>query len=186
MKRLTFTLVMFLLIGAIGCEKQTSEPAPVNPEPEQPTPTPDPEPEPGQPDPVPYPVPDATYEFKDYIAASVYSMETNGLRNDYVSFFNEVTSEALYIDFYASLDNGYLPSGTYILGDGSVNTCAQEYTYLALIPNGDLQRFVEGKATVNADAEHDSGYVWYHITAYFTLPNGETVSLDYEGQLIEK
>ena len=184
MKRLTFTLVMFLLIGAIGCEKQTSEPAPVNPEPEQPTPTPDPEP--GQPDPVPYPVPAATYEFKDYITASVYSMETNGLRNDYVSFFNEVTSEALYIDFYAPLDNGYLPSGTYILGDGSVNTCAQEYTYLALIPDGDLQRFVEGKATVNADAEHNSGYVWYHITAYFTLPNGETVSLDYEGQLIEK
>jgi hypothetical protein len=131
-------------------------------------------------------VADATYMLGDNISASAYVLQTNGLRNDYVSFFNEVTSEALYIDFYASLDNGYLPSGTYILGDGSVNTCAQEYTYLALIPNGDLQRFVEGKATVNADAEHDSGYVWYHITAYFTLPNGETVSLDYEGQLIEK
>lgn len=191
MKRLTFTLLTLLLIGAISCEEPTPAPVPEEPEQEEPTPDPTPEPEPEpeptpDPDPVPYPVPEATYAFSENLAASIYTLETNGLRNDYMCFYNVITDEALYIDFYAPIDSDHLPSGTYLLGDGSAKTCAADYTYLALVPDGDLQRFSEGRATVIADTEHSSGYVWYHITAYFTLPDGLTVSLDYEGQPQQK
>ncbi len=138
------------------------------------------------PKPEPKPLPEATYEFKHGITATAFTLTTNGLRNDYISFYEESTSRTLFIDFYAPIDSPHLPSGEYPLGDGSVMTCAAEYTYLTLYVNGDLLRFSEGGATVEVDAEHESGFPWYHITAYFTMPNGETVSLDYEGQIAQE
>lgn len=185
MRRLFSTLCLLALLGLVGCEEPT--PAPTNPndsEQEQnpsdnPGENPDPEPEP---EPEPEPLPEATYELTENIHATIITLETNGLRNDYLSFYDNQTQYSLFIDFYNELGNDHLLSGVYPLGDGSAGTCAQEYTYFSLYTDSDLWRFVDGKATVVADTEHESGFTWYTISAYFTLPSGETVSLWYEGQ----
>ena len=110
-------------------------------------------------------------------------LETNGLRNDYLSIYEEASGRSLFIDFYSPLGGEYLASGEYPLGDGSSMTCAQEYTYLTLVNDGDLLRFSEGVARVTVDAEHESGYPWYTIDAYFVMESGESVLLDYDGQI---
>ena len=186
MKKSLFLVCTLLLMGLVACEEPNSAPNNDNQngtEQEDPTPEPEPEPEP-EPIPEPEPLPEATYEFLEGISTSVYTLETNGLSNFYISFSKDTSSETLFIDFYAPAGSSYLPTGVYPLGDGSSMTCAQEYTYLTLYLDGDLLRFSDGKVTVIADPEHESGYPWYRIVALFTLLNGETVSLDYNGQLI--
>ena len=150
---------------------------------EDPNQDPNEEPEP-LPEPKPYP--QGTYHFSEGISASIYTLETNGLRNDYLSFYDEATGDTLFIDFYSELSNENMAMGEYLLGDGSAMTCAQEYTYLKYSWSDDLYRFEEGSAYVVVDVEHESGYPWYHITGYFSMANGESVSLDYEGQIIAK
>lgn len=176
MKKSLFLVCTLLLMGLVACEEPNSAPNNDNQNgTEQEDPTPEPEPE---------PLPEATYEFLEGISTSVYTLETNGLSNFYISFSKDTSSETLFIDFYAPAGSSYLPTGVYPLGDGSSMTCAQEYTYLSEYIDSDLMRFSDGKVTVIADPEHESGYPWYRIVALFTLLNGETVSLDYNGQLI--
>lgn len=189
MKKSLFLVCTLLLMGLVACEEPTTTPNdnPDNTEQENPTPDPEPEPEPEpEPDPIPEPepLPEATYEFLEGLSASVYLLETNGLSNFYISFSKQDSSETLYIDFYAPAGSAYLPTGVYPLGDGSSMTCAQEYTYLSEYIDSDLLRFSDGKVTVIADPEHESGYPWYRIVALFTMPDGNTVSLDYNGQLL--
>ena len=183
MRRLFSTLCLLALLGLVGCEEPT--PAPTNPndsEQEQnPSDNPGENPEP-EPEPEPEPLPEATYELTENIHAGIITLETNGLRNDYLSFYDNQTQYSLFIDFYNEPGNDHLLSGVYPIGDGSAGTCAQEYTYFSLYINSDLWRFDDGKATVTADTEHESGFTWYTISAYFTMPSGETVSLWYEGQ----
>lgn len=152
---------------------------------EKPTPEPEPDPEP---DPLPEPkqYPEGTYHFSDGVSATVYTLETNGLRNDYMSFLDNATGHTLYIDLYSELSNENVAIGEYVLGDGSAMTCDQSYTYLVYSWSDELYRFEEGSAFVVVDVEHESGYPWYQITGYFLLSNGESVSLDFEGQVIEK
>lgn len=184
MNRLLCLAALVAAILFVSCgDKEVTPDIPDNPV-DNPVDNPQPEPEP-QPEPAPD-YPEGTYHFSDSLSASVYTMETNGLRNDYLSFYDAVTGNTLYIDCYCDLSNDHVASGLYNLGDGSVMTCCQDYTYLLFSGSEDLHRFVEGSAYVEADSEHESGYVWYHITAYFTLADGESVSLDYEGQLAVK
>lgn len=154
---------------------------------EKPTPKPEPDPEP-KPEPLPEPkqYPEGTYHFSDGVSATVYTLETNGLRNDYMSFLDNATGHTLYIDLYSELSNENVAMGEYMLGDGSAMTCDQSYTYLVYSWSDELYRFEEGSAFVVVDVEHESGYPWYQITGYFLLSNGESVSLDFEGQVIEK
>lgn len=154
---------------------------------EKPTPEPEPEPEP-DPEPLPEPkqYPEGTYHFSDGVSATVYTLETNGLRNDYMSFLDNATGHTLYIDLYSDLSNENVAIGEYMLGDGSAMTCDQSYTYLVYTWSDELYRFEEGSAFVVVDVEHESGYPWYQITGYFLLSNGESVSLDFEGQVIVK
>lgn len=126
-------------------------------------------------------VAEATYMLGDNITASTYVLETNGLRNDYVSFYDASTGYTLFIDFYSPIDGAYLPSGEYPLGDGSSMTSAQEYTYLTLYTDGDLLRFVDGKATVVAHYDAVTNVTTHSVTAYYTMESGETVSLQYGG-----
>lgn len=191
MKKSLFLVCTLLLMGLVACEEPTTTPNDNsdNTEQENPTPEPEPEPEPEpdpDPDPIPEPepLPEATYEFLEGLSASVYLLETNGLSNFYISFSKQDSSETLYIDFYAPAGSAYLPTGVYPLGDGSSMTCAQEYTYLSEYIDSELLRFSDGKVTVIADPEHESGYPWYRIVALFTMPDGNTVSLDYNGQLL--
>lgn len=183
MKKSLFLVFAIALLGFVACEEPSSTPNDNQGSTEQENPTPEPEPEP-EPIPEPEPLPEATYEFIEDLTARVYTFETNGLRNFYASFSKSNSTEVLFIDFYAPHESSYLPTGIYPLSDGSSMTCAQEYTYLTLETDGELLRFTEGSVTVIADPEHESGYTWYRIVALFTLPNGETVSLDFNGQLI--
>ena len=165
----------------MGCEEHPLPPTNPNDSEQEQNPSDNPGENP-EPEPEPEPLPEATYELTENIHATIITLETNGLRNDYLSFYDNQTQYSLYIDFYNELGNDHLLSGVYPIGDGSVGTCAQEYTYFCLYTDSDLWRFSEGQATVIADTEHESGFTWYTISAYFTLPSGETVSLWYEGQ----
>ena len=130
-------------------------------------------------------VPEATYALMENLDARVHPLQTNGLRNDYMSFFDVYADHTLFIDFYSPLEGEYLPSGEYPLGDGSSMTSAQEYTYITFETNGDLNRFVDGWAKVVA-IPLDDGSVEHEIGAYYTLESGETVSLYYKGVLTVK
>lgn len=181
MKRFFALFLCVALCGLVACVEKDTEPVvPDNPVPENPIPDPDPDPEP-EPEPLPT---EADYEFRGNLRASIMVFETeDGLRNDYLSIYEEASDRSLYIDFYSPLDGEYLASGEYPLGDGSSMTCAQEYTYLTLFTNGELLRFSEGVARVEVDANHESGYPWYTIDAYFVMDSGESVLLDYDGQI---
>lgn len=175
MKRFFALFLCVALCGLVACEDKNTEPVvPDNPVPENPIPDPEPEPLPTE----------ADYEFRGNLHASIFLLETNGLRNDYLSIYEEASGRSLFIDFYSPLGGEYLASGEYPLGDGSSMTCAQEYTYLTLVNGGDLLRFSEGVARVVVDADHESGYPWYTIDAYFVMESGESVLLDYDGQIV--
>ena len=174
---------MFLACGENVVTPDTPEEPIEKPIPEEPNEKPTPEPEP-LPEPKQYP--EGTYHFSDGVSATVYTLETNGLRNDYMSFLDNATGHTLYIDLYSELSNENVAIGEYVLGDGSAMTCDQSYTYLVYSWSDELYRFEEGSAFVVVDVEHESGYPWYQITGYFLLSNGESVSLDFEGQVIEK
>mgnify|MGYP006991642262 CR=1 FL=1 len=176
---------MFVACGENVVTPDTPEAPIEKTTPEEPNEKPPPEPEP-EPLPEPKQYPEGTYHFSDGVSATVYTLETNGLRNDYMSFLDNATGHTLYIDLYSELSNENVAIGEYVLGDGSAMTCDQSYTYLVYSWSDELYRFEEGSAFVVVDVEHESGYPWYQITGYFLLSNGESVSLDFEGQVIEK
>lgn len=126
-------------------------------------------------------LPEATYALEENLDVRVHPLETNGLRNDYVSFFDVYSDVTLFIDFYAPLGSDYLPSGVYPLGDGSAMTSAYEYSYVTLETNGDLIRFTEGWAVVTAKHDAATGTTTHKVTAYYEMENGESVSVKYEG-----
>ena len=130
-------------------------------------------------------VPESTYMLSENLDARVHPLQTNGLRNDYVSFFDVYRDITLFIDFYAPLECEYLPSGYYPLGDGSSMTSDQQYTYITFETNGDLNRFEDGWADVRAEVLED-GSIKHKVNAHYTLPSGETVGLKYEGVLTVK
>ena len=130
-------------------------------------------------------VPESTYMLTENLDARVHPLQTNGLRNDYASFFDVYTDITLFIDFYAPIECEYLPSGYYPLSDGSSMTSDQQYTYITFETNGDLNRFEDGWADVRAELQED-GAVKHKINAHYTLPSGETVGLTYEGVLTIK
>ena len=189
MRRTLYFVSLLVAVLFVACgENDVTPDTPQDPV-ERPTPDPDPEPTPDPgPEPLPEPkeYPEGTYHFSDGVSASVYTLETNGLRNDYLSFVDNATGHTLVIDLYSDLSNENVAIGEYMLGDGSAMTCAQEYSYLLFSGSDDLHRFVEGSAFVVVDVEHESGYPWYQITGYFVMSDGESVSLDYEGQVIAK
>ena len=126
-------------------------------------------------------LPDATYALEHNLDVRVHPLQTNGLRNDYVSFFDVYSDITLFIDFYAPIECQYLPSGEYPLGDGSAMTSAQEYTYVTLETGADFIRCVDGWAVVTAKHDDATGETTHKVTAYYTMANGETISLKYEG-----
>ncbi len=130
------------------------------------------------------PLPEATYALAGRITASDFLSFSDGRRNDYISFYDEITFHTLYIDLYTAESNTIVPEGRYPLADNFDNAAYREYTYLSLIPNGELYRFTDGWVEVMADENDPSGYTLHKIRAYFTMESGETVSLDYTGTII--
>ena len=170
-----FTLLLAFALFTTACENNTNTPTPENPEEETPK-------EDNNNDaPVHPELEAATYELRDNLDVRVHPLQTNGLRNDYVSFFDVYSDVTLFIDFYAPIECEYLPSGVYPLGDGSSMTSAQEYTYVTLETGADFIRFTDGWAVVTATHDEATGKTTHKVTAYYTIENGETISVQYEG-----
>lgn len=131
----------------------------------------------------PQPLPEATYALGDNIAAMSLVTIADGKRNDYMTFFDEYTGYAIYLDIYTAESNTTLETGRYPLADHTDNATYREWSYFVPVVNGDLIRFKEGWVEVIADTEHSSGYPYHKIRAYFDMENGESISLEWEGTI---
>ena len=129
-------------------------------------------------------MPEATYELRGTIKATDFVAVADGMRNDYISFYDEQNFYTLFIDFYTDESNAYLPSGNYALSPTKLDSAYNEYTYFTLTPSSDLERFTDGWVEVIADENDPSGYLVHKIRAYFTLVSGESVSMEYSGTIL--
>lgn len=134
----------------------------------------------------PTPMPEATYVLNDRISVSSLVTIANGLRNDYMTFYQESSGYAVYFDIYTADSNTTLPTRRYILSNEQVNTVYYEWSYFTPYTDSDLYRFSEGWAEVIADTEHSSGYPYHKIRAYFVMESGESVSINWEGTIALK
>lgn len=133
----------------------------------------------------PTPMPEATYSLNERLIVSTY-VSYDGCRNDYMTFYQESTGYAVYLDIYTSADNTMLETGRYVLANTPKDAVYYEWSYFTPYTNSDLFRFKEGWLEVIADAEHSSGYPYHKIRGYFTMESGESVSLEFEGTIAEK
>ena len=134
----------------------------------------------------PTPMPEATYALNDRISVMNLVTYADGLRNDYITFFDETTGYAVYTDIYTADSNTMLPTGRYLLSNDMVNTVYYEWSYFTPYTNSDLYRFTEGWLEVIADGEHSSGYPYHKIRSYFVMESEESVSIEFEGTIIEQ
>ena len=134
----------------------------------------------------PTPMPEATFVLNDGIAVSSIITVADGMRNDYMTFYQESTGYAVYFDIYTADSNTMLPTGRYILSNEQMNTVYYEWSYFTPYTNSDLYRFTEGWLEVIADAEHSSGYPYHKIRGYFVMENEDSVSIEWEGTIADK
>ena len=134
----------------------------------------------------PTPMPEATYALSDRISVMSLVTYADGLRNDYITFYDEATGYALYTDIYTADSNTMLPTGRYLLSNDMVDTVYYEWSYFTPYTNSDLYRFTEGWLEVIADGEHSSGYPYHKIRGYFVMESEESVSVEFEGTIIEQ
>ncbi len=122
---------------------------------------------------------DADYELYIEGEASCFAATADGVRNDYITFYDNISGGTLFIDFYAADATGYLPSGRYELGEAVAGSCSQQYTYFMRTPDVDFERFSEGYAEVVRDDRNR-----YVIHAEYTLLSGETVAMLFRGRIV--
>ncbi len=134
----------------------------------------------------PTPMPEATFVLNDGIAVTSMVTVADGMRNDYMTFYQESTGYAVYFDIYTVDSNTMLPTGRYILSNEQMNTVYYEWSYFTPYTNSDLYRFTEGWLEVIADAEHSSGYPYHKIRGYFVMESEDSVSVEWEGTIADK
>lgn len=134
----------------------------------------------------PTPMPEATYALGDRISVKSLVAYADGLRNDYITFFDEATGYAVYTDIYTADSNTMLPTGRYLVSNDMVNTVYYEWSYFTPYTNSDLYRFTEGWLEVIADGEHSSGYPYHKIRGYFVMESEESVSIEWEGTVVNQ
>lgn len=134
----------------------------------------------------PTPMPEATFVLSDGIAVSSIVTVADGMRNDYMTFYQESTGYAVYFDIYTADSNTMLPTGRYILSNEQMNTVYYEWSYFTPYTDSNLYRFTEGWLEVIADAEHSSGYPYHKIRGYFVMESEESVSVEWEGTIADK
>lgn len=134
----------------------------------------------------PTPMPEATYALGDRISVMSLVNYADGLRNDYITFYDEATGYAVYTDIYTTDSNTMLPTGRYLVSNDNVNTVYYEWSYFSPYTNSDLYRFTEGWLEVIADGEHSSGYPYHKIRGYFVMESEDTVSVEWEGTITNK
>lgn len=134
----------------------------------------------------PTPMPEATYVLNERLMVSSRVTIADGLRNDYMTLYQESTGYAIYFDIYTDESNAMLPTGRYLLSNEMVNTVYYEWSYFTPYTDSDLYRFSEGWLEVIADAEHSSGYPYHKIRGYFMMESEESVSVEWEGTITNK
>jgi hypothetical protein len=134
----------------------------------------------------PQPMPEATYALNDRLLVTSLVTYADGHRNDYMTFYDELTGLAVYLDIYTSESNTILETGRYLLADSYDNAVYYQWSYFVPYVNADLVRFTDGWLEVIADAEHSSGYPYHKIRAYFDMESGESVSIEFEGTIVIK
>lgn len=192
-------MLLALMLVATACENNTNTPTPENPEEE--TPKGDEENKEDDENKEdednkneednswienPTPMPEATFVLNDGIAVSSIVTVADGMRNDYMTFYQESTGYAVYFDIYTADSNTMLPTGRYILSNEQMNTVYYEWSYFTPYTDSDLYRFTEGWLEVIADAEHSSGYPYHKIRGYFVMESEESVSVEWEGTIVDK
>ena len=194
-----FMMLLVLMLVATACENNTNTPTPENPEEE--TPKGDEENKEDDENKEdednkneednswienPTPMPEATFVLNDGIAVSSIVTVADGMRNDYMTFYQESTGYAVYFDIYTADSNTMLPTGRYILSNEQMNTVYYEWSYFTPYTDSNLYRFTEGWLEVIADAEHSSGYPYHKIRGYFVMESEESVSVEWEGTIADK
>ena len=194
-----FMMLLVLMLVATACENNTNTPTPENPEEE--TPKGDEENKEDDENKEdednkneednswienPTPMPEATFVLNDGIAVSSIVTVADGMRNDYMTFYQESTGYAVYFDIYTADSNTMLPTGRYILSNEQMNTVYYEWSYFTPYTDSNLYRFTEGWLEVIADAEHSSGYPYHKIRGYFVMESEESVSVEWEGTIAYK
>lgn len=134
----------------------------------------------------PTPMPEATYALNGQISVMSLVTYADGLRNDYITFYDGATGYAVYTDIYTADSNTMLPTGRYLLSNDMVDTVYYEWSYFTPYTDSDLYRFTEGWLEVIADGEHSSGYPYHKIRGYFVMESEESVSVEFEGTIIEQ
>jgi hypothetical protein len=193
-----FMMLLALMLVATACEKTTDTPQTPTEEPETPNEDENKDDEGSKEDEDnkneednswienPSPLPEATFVLNDGIAVSSIITVADGMRNDYMTFYQESTGYAVYFDIYTADSNTMLPTGRYILSNEQMNTVYYEWSYFTPYTNSDLYRFTEGWLEVIADAEHSSGYPYHKIRGYFVMENEDSVSVEWEGTIADK
>ena len=134
----------------------------------------------------PTPMPEATYVLNSRLNTESLVTYKDGKRNDYLSFYEATTDYTVYFDIYTDESNTTLPTGRYLLADNFDNAIYREWSYFSPYTDSELIRFTDGWLEVIADEEHSSGYLYYKIRGYFVMESGESISVEWEGTIIEK
>ena len=192
-------ILLALMLVATACENNTNTPTPENPEEETPKGDEENKDDEGSKEDEdnkneednswienPTPMPEATFVLNDGIAVSSIVTVADGMRNDYMTFYQESTGYAVYFDIYTADSNTMLPTGRYILSNEQMNTVYYEWSYFTPYTDSNLYRFTEGWLEVIADAEHSSGYPYHKIRGYFVMESEESVSVEWEGTIADK
>jgi hypothetical protein len=91
----------------------------------------------------PTPMPEATYSLNERLVVSTYVSYADGCRNDYMTFYQESTGYAVYLDIYTSEDNTMLETGRYLLANTPSNAVYYEWSYFTPYTNSPVSAFSE-------------------------------------------
>ncbi|MBO5831037.1 MAG: hypothetical protein J6R01_05485 [Alistipes sp.] len=129
---------------------------------------------------------EATYMFETaHIYGSTYVCKRYELRNDHLTFYNDLTGAQLHIDLYSPLDNNYLPAGNYTFGETGPMAANSEECYFMADAGSQPLRFKTGVIRVEVTQAEDRQPV-HHIDGYFELFDGYDISLCFNDILVSE
>ena len=119
------------------------------------------------------------YTLGDGISASSYSYSS---KNFFLTFIDEKQGYTLYVDFYATEELGYLPSGEYALAGMNGGEISSAYTRFLFSRTDTVgSTFSSGSVNVEAAPNEETREVYYEIGGTFYFSDGNSVTLSYEG-----
>ncbi len=119
------------------------------------------------------------YNLTEGLAASSYSYSAN---NFFLTFIDQKQGYTLYVDFYATEELGYLPSGEYALAGMNGGEISSAYTRFLFNPTDMTgSTFSSGSVNVVASPNEETREVYYNVTGVLYFADGNSVVLSYEG-----